>query len=326
MRRRDFVVGLAGVAAWPFMANAQQPNRKIARIGWLAPGSRALQANLDEYRRGMRELGYVEGRTVETTYLYADDQIDRLDERAAMLVADRVDVIVTAGTPGCLAAKKATASIPIVFAVSSDPLSTEVVASLPRPGGNITGLSLMASDLSGKRLELLQAALPNLSQVAVLWDSSNPGMALRVRETRLAADQMKIAFFDAGTRDLNGLQTSFAELSERRPSALVVTAEPFTNRHRDMILDFARKNRLPAIYEDGDFARAGGFMAYGPSIRSMFHRSAQYVDKIIKGAKPADLPVEQPTTFELVVNLKTAREMGIVIPVSFLLRADEVIE
>ena len=274
----------------------------------------------------MRELGYVEGRTIQTEYVYADGRADRLSELAATLVADMVEIIVTAGTPGCLAAKQATSVIPIVFAFSGDPLSTGIVASLARPGGNITGLSLMASDLSAKRLELLQSAVPSLKRIAVLWDHSNPGMALRVRETQLAAEQLKVAFFDAGARDLEGLQASFAALSEARPEALVVTAEPFTMMHRDRILDFAMTNGIPAIYEDGEVARAGGLMAYGPSIQKMFHRAAGYVDKIIRGAKPADLPVEQPTTFELVINLKTAKAIGLSIPQSFLWRADEVIE
>jgi putative ABC transport system substrate-binding protein len=274
----------------------------------------------------MRELGYVEGRNVETEYLYADGRIDLLPGHAATLVAHKVDLIVTAGTPGCLAAKQATTITPIVFAVSSDPLSTGVVTSLARPGGNITGLSLMASDLSAKRLELLRNLLPGFGRVAVLWDSSNPGMALRVRETEHAAEQLKIVFFDAGARDLDGLEASFATLSEQRPEALVVTAEAFTNRHRDRILDFTMRNRIPAVYEDGRFAQAGGLMAYGPSVPDLFRRAATYVDKILKGAKPADLPVEQPVRFELVLNLKTAKALGLTVPPSLLAIADEVIE
>jgi putative tryptophan/tyrosine transport system substrate-binding protein len=331
MRRREFITLMGGVVTAcalfaPTRSDAQQPSRKIPRVGWLALGSQAAQENLEEYRRGMRELGYVEGRTVETTYLYADGQFDRLPELAAMLVAEKVDIIVTAGTPGCLAAKHATTVIPIVFAVSSDPIGTGVVGSLSRPGGNITGLSLMAADLSAKRLELLKLLVPSINGVAVLWDSSNPGMALRVRETHQAAEQLKIAFFDAGASDLDGLQASFAALSKQRPEALVVTAEAFTNRHRDRILDFALRSRIPTIYEDGNFARAGGLMAYGPSVPSMFRRAAGYVDKIFKGAKPAELPVEQPTKFELVINLKTARTLGLTIPPDVLAIADEVIE
>ena len=327
LRRRDFIALLGGGVAWPSAVCAQQrESRNVPRIGWLVPGAQDAQSDLEEYRRGMRELGYVEGRTIQTEYVYADGRVDRMSELAAVLVADNVDIIVTASTPGCLAAKQATSVIPIVFAFSGDPLSTGIVASLARPGGNITGLSLMASDLSGKRLELLQSAVPSLKRIAVLWDHSNPGMALRVRETRQAAEQLKVAFFDAGARDLDGLQASFAALSELRPEALVVTVEPFTMIHRDRILDFVMTNGIPAIYEDGEVVRAGGLMAYGPSVQKLFHRAAGYVDKIIKGAKPADLPVEQPTTFELIINLKTAKALGLSIPQRFLFRADEVIE
>src|SRR6266849_2408443 len=224
IRRRNLLLALAaGTLASPVRSFAQQPFRKIPRIGWLVPGTPAVQGNLEEYRRGMRELGYIEGRTVETEYLYAEGQPDRLPGLAATLVADKVDIIVTASTPGCLAAKQATPSIPIVFAVSDDPTGTGVVASLAHPGGNITGLSLMS--------------------------------------TELAAEQLKVAFFDAGARDLDELEASFAALSEQRPEALVVTAETFTIRHRDRILDFALRNRIPAMYENGEFARAGGLMS-----------------------------------------------------------------
>jgi putative ABC transport system substrate-binding protein len=326
IERRTLLFALGTAAVAPLKSFAQQQSGKIPLIGWLVPGTQATQDLLDAYRRGMRELGYVEGRNVETEYLYADGQIDRLPGHAATLVAHKVDIIVTAGTPGCLAAKQATTTIPIVFAVSSDPLSTGVVASLARPGGNITGLSLMASDLSAKRLELLQSLIPGFGRVAVLWDSSNPGMALRVSETQIAAKQLKIAFYDAGARDLDGLEASFAALSKQRPEAMVVTAEAFTNRHRDRILDFIMRNRIPAVYEDGRFAQAGGLMAYGPSTPDLFWRAATYVDKILKGAKPADLPVQQPTKFELVINLKTAKALGLEIPPTLLARADEVIE
>jgi putative tryptophan/tyrosine transport system substrate-binding protein len=326
MRRRDFLLASIAAGALAPRSLAQPPSGTMPHIGWLAPFSPAAQDNLEEYRRGMRELGYVEGRTVETEYLYADGRFERLPELAAQLVARKVDLIVTAGTPGCLAAKAATTSIPIVFAVSSDPLGTGVVESLARPGGNITGLSLMATDLSAKRLELLQGLLPRLRRVAVLWDASNPGMALRVRETRLAAVQASIDFTDAGARDLESLEASFATLAAQPPDALLVTTETFTNRHRDRIIDFTRRSRLPAMYEEDRFVRAGGLISYGPNVPSMFRRAASYVDRILKGAKPAALPVEQPTTFDLVINAGTAKALGIGIPPSLLARADEVIE
>ena len=305
-RRLLLVVGVGALAASmrsivPALAGT------TPHVGWLVPGSRSMQSNLEEYRRGMRELGYVEGRTLETEYVYADGQAERLPALASTLVAHKVDVIVTAGTPGCLAAKQATTTIPIVFAVSSDPLSTGVVASLARPGGNITGLSLMATDLSAKRLELLRALLPRLSSIAVLWDASNPGMALRVQEAQAAAEQLNIAFHDAGVRDLDGLDASFAALSERRPEALLVTAETFTNKHRDRIVDFVKRAHIPTMFEEQLPVRVGGLMSYGPSVPKMFYQAAAYVDRILKGAKPADLPVQQPTNFELVVNLATAQ-------------------
>jgi putative tryptophan/tyrosine transport system substrate-binding protein len=327
MKRRDFIQLLGGTTvAWPIAVRAEQHPRKVPLIGWLVPGSQAAQANLEEFRRGMRELGYTESVTVETIYVYADGEFDRLGKLATMLVDKNVDVIVTAGTPGCLAAKHATSTIPVVFAVSSDPLSTGVVRSLAHPESNITGLSLMATDLSAKRMELLQVLLPSIRRIAVLWDSSNPGMALRVRETRQAAEQLKVAFLDVGARDLDSLETSFVTISASRPEALLVTAEAFTNLHRDRILEFVSRNHIPAIYEDGSFARAGGLIAYGPNVPDMFHRAATYVDKILKGAKPADLPVEQPTKFELVINLRTAKALSIEIPTILLTRADEVIE
>jgi putative ABC transport system substrate-binding protein len=274
----------------------------------------------------MRELGYIEGRTVETEYVYADGHFDRLSGLADKLLEHKVDLIVTASTPASLAAKRATSSIPVVFAASSDPISTGVVASLAHPGGNVTGLSLMASELSAKRLELIHTLVPRLGRIAVLWDSSNPGMALRAKETRAAAEQAKIAFFDAGAQDLDGLEGMFAELSKKKPLAVVVTTEPFTQKHRTRILDFMARNGVPAMYEEVRFVDEGGLMSYGPSMSDLFRRSAIYVDKILKGAKPADLPVEQPTKFELAINLATAKALGIAVPDSILVRAERVIE
>jgi putative tryptophan/tyrosine transport system substrate-binding protein len=324
MRRRDFIKMIAGsIVMWPASAGAQ---RKIPRVGWLVPTTQTEQENLEEYRRGMRELGYVEGRTIETVYLYSDGVSDRLDELATRLVQENVDIIVTFSTPGCLAAKRATSIIPIVFAASSDPLNTGVVTSLGHPGGNITGFSVMATDLSAKRLELLKTVVPAVRNIAVLWDSSNPGMALRVHETQLAAERLNVAFLDAGAKDLEGLEASFVTLSKQRPAALLVTAEPFTRLHRERILGFTIKNRIPAMYEDAGMVRAGGLISYGPNIPSLFHSAAGYVDRILKGAKPANLPVEQPTKFQLVINVKTANSLNLEVPPELLARADEVIE
>jgi putative ABC transport system substrate-binding protein len=331
MRRRKFILfgGAAAVAvvARSLKAFAQQHSGKIPRIGWLVPTTQAeWDSLLAAYRGGMGELGYIEGRTVETEYVYAEGHFDRLPVLAAKLVERKVDVIVTASTPASLAAKQATTKIPIVFAASSDPISTGIVVSLARPGANITGLSLMASDLSAKRLELIHTLVPRLSGIAVLWDSANPGMALRVRETKTAAEQSKIGFFDAGAHDLDGLEAMFTELLKRRPEALLVTAEPFTMEHRERILHFMTHNAIPCMYEESRFVEAGGLISYGPSVGDLFRRSANYVDKIIKGANPADLPVEQPTRFELVLNLNTAKALGLTVPESILVRADKVIE
>jgi putative ABC transport system substrate-binding protein len=327
LNRRMILLALGASAFAIPTSSAEQYSRSVPRIGWLVPTTQAeWEALLEEYRGGMRDLGYIEGRTVQTEWVYADGHFERLPDLAAKLVEHKVDLIVTASTPAAIAAKRATDKIPVVFAASSDPLSTGVVASLARPGGNITGLSLMAPELSAKRLELIRTLVPSLSRVAVLWDSSNPGMAMRARETRAAAEQSKVAFFDAGAHNLDELTAMFAELSKQRPLAVVVTAEPFTQEHRSRILDFMARNAIPAMYEEDRFVKSGGLMSYGPSVPDLFRRSAIYVDKILKGAKPADLPVEQPTKFELVINIKTAKALGLAVPESILVRVDNMIE
>jgi len=327
LNRRTLLVALGFTAFAISSSFAQQHSGKLPRIGWLVPTTQAeWDGLLDEYRGGMRDLGYIESRTVQTEYVYADGQFERLPDLAAKLVEHKVDLIVTAATPAALAAKRATQKIPIVFAASSDPISTGVVASLAHPGGNITGLSMMASDLSAKRLELIHTLVPRLSRIAVLWDSSNPGMALRARETRAAAERSNIVFFDAGASNLDELEAMFTELSKQKPLAVVVTTEPFTQKHRMRILDYMARNGIPAMYEEGRFVEDGGLMSYGPNVRDLFRRSAIYVDKILKGAKPADLPVEQPTKFQLVINVATANALGITVPDSIIVRADKVIE
>jgi ABC-type uncharacterized transport system substrate-binding protein len=327
LNRRGFLAVLGATAFAVPGSLAEQSSRKVPRIGWLVPTTQAeWNGLLEEYRSGMRELGYIEGRTVQTEYIYADGHVERLPGLANKLVDQKVDVIVTASTPACLAAKRATENIPIVFAASSDPISTGVVASLAHPGGNITGLSLMASDLSAKRLELLHTLVPALGRIAVLWDSSNPGMAIRARETRAAAERVSIVFFDAGAKDLDSLETMFVQLSKQKPLAVVVTTEPFTQRHRTRILDFMSSNGIPAMYEEVRFVEDGGLMSYGPSVNDLFRRSASYVDKILKGAKPADLPVEQPTKFPLAINLSAAKALGLSVPDSILVQAEKVIE
>jgi len=276
--------------------------------------------------RKLAELGYVEGRNVVIERKSAEGNPERLKDLAADLVRQQVDVIVTAGTPAGFAAKKATNTIPIVLGANSDPVGVGLVASLARPGGNLTGNSLMAPDLSAKRLDILHTLAPKLSRFAILWDSSNPGMAERVRETKIAADQSHVLLHIVGPRNLDELDTAFADLLNARPDALLVTAEAFTRQHLARILDFANNNKIPAMFEDSAFVAAGGLMSYGPDYQDVFRKAAIFVDKILKGAKPADLPIEQPTKFELVINLKIAKVLGLEIPPKLLALADRVIE
>jgi putative tryptophan/tyrosine transport system substrate-binding protein len=327
MRRRDLMAMLGGAAlALPLRAHAQAA-AKVPRIGWVTPGTQAEQAELlDAFRGGLDALGYVAGRTIDVEYLYADGTFDRLPALAAQLVAGKFDILMSYSSPGCLAVKQATATIPIVCAVSSDPIGIGLVPSLAHPGGNLTGLSNMAPDISGKRLELMQSLVPKVSLIAVLWDPSNVGMAQRVRETRAAAERVKIQFYDAGASTPEALEVSFAQLAALRPGALVVTSEAFTTRYRDRILDFMATHHIPAMYEDDRYVKAGGLMSYGPNIPDLFRRAATYVDKILKGAKPGDLPIEQATRFDLTINLKTAKALELTIPPTLLARADAVIE
>src|SRR4029079_4342537 len=319
MKRREFITLLGGsVALWPLTAHAQ----KVFKIGLLDTG---LGAHFAVHFVGtLVELGYVEGKNVVIERRSAEGKTDLLDGLAEDLVRAQVDVIVTAGTPAGFAAKKATSTIPIVLGANSDPVGVGLVASLARPGGNATGNSLMAPDLSAKRLEILHALAPEISRIAILWDSSNPGMAERVRETKIAADQSHVVLHTVGPRNLNELDTAFADLLNARPDALLVTAEAFTRQHLVRILDFANNNKIPAMFEDSSYVAAGGLMSYGPDYQDVFRKAAVFVDKILKGAKPADLPIEQPTKFELVINLKTAKAIGLSVPPTLLTTADKV--
>jgi putative ABC transport system substrate-binding protein len=268
----------------------------------------------------------VEGKNVIIERKSAGGNAELLPGFAAELVRQQVDVIVTAGTPAGFAAKKATSTIPIVLGANSDPVGVGLVASLARPGGNATGNSLMAPDLSAKRLDILHTLAPGISRIAILWDSSNPGMAERVHETKIAADQSHVLLHTVGPRSLNELDKAFTDLLNTRPDALLVTAEPFTRQHLVRILDFANNNKIPAMFEDSSYVVAGGLMSYGPDYQDVFQKAAIFVDKILKGAKPADLPIEQPTKFELVINLKTAKALGVEIPPKLIALADRVID
>jgi putative ABC transport system substrate-binding protein len=321
MPRRAFISLFAAASLWPLPVLAQQPRFRIGLLDTGLGDSFAVP-----FLRKLESLGYVDGGNVVIERKSAGGNQKLLTELAEELVRARVDVIVTAGTPAGFAAKKATATIPIVLGANSDPVGTGLVASLARPGGNATGNSLMAPDLSAKRLQLLHTLAPGLSRFAILWDSSNPGMAQRVRETKLAADQSHVLLHTVGPTSLNELDAAFADLLAARPDALLVTAEPFTRQHLTRILDFASTNRIPAMFEDSSFVTAGGLISYGPDYDDVFQKAAIFVDRILKGAKPADLPIEQPTKFELVINLKTAHALGLEIPPALLALADRVIQ
>jgi putative ABC transport system substrate-binding protein len=325
IRRREFITLIGGaVAAWPAAAGAQQRER-MARIGVLWPG--APPDKWDEaFRQGLRAHGYVEGRNILLEYRWAEGNQVRLPILAQELARLPLDVIVTTSAPAILAVKEATTSIPIVFAGTSDPVRTGFAASLARPGGNLTGLSLMAPDLAGKRLELIKSVVPGASRIAMLWNASDQGMAIRVEQAQLAAPAVHVTLLSPELRTLADLESAFVALTRDRPDALLVFVDPFTVAHRRRIIDFAAANRLPAIYEDRGFVDAGGLMSYGPSIEDICRRAATYVDKILKGAKPGGLPVEQPTKFELIINLKTAKVLDLEIPLQFQQLADEVIE
>jgi putative ABC transport system substrate-binding protein len=322
MKRRKFLTLLGGAAvAWPFAARAQQR----FKLGLLETGGDSSFFTVP-FMRKLEEMGYVEGKNLVVEHRPAEGNTARLKDFATDLVQQHVDVIVTIGTPAGFAAKQATSTIPIVLGANSDPVGVGLVASLAHPGGNITGNSLMAPDLSAKRLDMLRRLDPAISRFAILWDSSNPGMAHRVRETEIAADQSHVFLHTVGPQNLDELEAAFADLLNLRPDALLVTTEAFTRRYQARILDFANGNKIPAMFEDSSYVEAGGLMSYGPDYQEVFRTAAIFVGKILKGAKPADLPIEQPTTFELVLNLKTAKEIGREVPPNLLALANRVIE
>ena len=309
-----------------FPAQAQQPTN-IPRIGYLEAVSPSISAVRSEaFRQGLRELGYVEGKNIVTEYRYAEGKRDRLPALAAELVRLKVDVIVTAGASATRAAKKATSTIPIVMAQDSDPVGKGVVASLARPGGNITGLSTLAPEISGKQLELLKEILPKLSRVAVLGTSTRPGNAQALREVKLAAGAFKVELRYLDVLDPKKIETAFGAARKERADAVLVLAGRILTSHRTQMVELAVKSRLLAIYPFPVYVEAGGLMSYGVRRSDLFRRAATYVDKILKGANPAELPVEQPTKFELVINLKTAKALGITIPPTLLLQATKVIK
>jgi len=319
----------AMLSALSFPVEAQQP-AKLYRIGFhgfgVATETRVLN-RLAAFRRGLREFGWVEGKNIVIEHRWAGGRAERFPALAAELVRLPVDVLLTgSGDPAIQALKEASATIPIVMAVSSDPVGTGLINSLARPGGNITGLSIIATDTGGKRLELLKEAVPKASRVAVFWNSAHPGKQLKFKEAQVAARTLGMTLQSVEVRGPNDFEGAFSAITKGRLHALDVLQEPLISVHRARIADFAAKSRLPTICETWEFAEAGGLMTYGPDIVSMYRRAATHVDKILKGTKPADLPVEQPTKFELVINLKTAKQIGLTIPQSMLYRADKVIK
>jgi len=332
VRRREFISLLGGAAvAWPLAARAQQ-GTKVARIGYLLTGSlesQEMRSVLDAFRQGLREYGYVEGQTIVIEYRSAEGRIERFPQLAGELAALQLDLIFAANTPAARAVQRATTTIPIVAAVMGDPVGDGLVTSLARPGGNITGLTFLGPELVAKRLGLLKQALPSASRIAALWQPgaySERTTAEMLRATEAAARSLALELQLLDVRGPNEFDGAFSAMIGKRADALIVFPSTMLFSERKRIVDLATKNRLPSIAQAREFAELGGLMAYGASITDLHRRSAGYVDKILKGANPADLPVEQPTKFELVVNLKTAKALGLTISESFLLVADEVIE
>jgi len=314
---------IAFLSAGP-VAEAQQPARS-PRIGILLPPSASFNsARVEAFRQRLRELGYVEGKNIFFEYRYAEGKLERLPDLAAELVRLKVDVIVAAGPAGP-AAKKATATIPIVFATFANPVGSGLVSSLARPGGNITGLSLMTPDLDGKRLELLKESFPKVARVAFLWMPSGSMGNVPLKDMEAAAKALGVKLQSLEVRSLDDFESAFARAKRDGAQALITYPGPLINTQQRQVLDFAAKNRLPAMYPNSEFVEAGGLMSYSPNYTDLFRRAADFVDKILKGTKPADIPVEQPMKFEFIVNLKTAKQIGVTIEPNVLVRANRVI-
>jgi putative ABC transport system substrate-binding protein len=327
MRRRDFIIFLAGaMAAWPLAARAQQKAMPV--IGVLSANSPSTSSEpfMSAFRQGLSEAGYVEGRNLAIEYRWAEGHYDRLPALAADLVGRKVDLIMASSPPAALAAKSATSTIPIVFRGGTDPVGQGLVASLARPGGNLTGVSLVANELTAKRLELLSELVPRAGVIALLMNPNNANAERVIRDAQEAARTkgLQLRVLKAGSE--SEIDTAFASLVQLHAGALVVGADPFLSGRREQLVALASRRAVPSIYAWREFAASGGLMSYGPSLTSAFRLVGAYAGKVLKGAKPADLPVQEPTTFELVINLKTAKALGLTVPQSMLMRADEVIK
>jgi putative tryptophan/tyrosine transport system substrate-binding protein len=323
VKRREFIGLLGGAAAWPLTARAQQAVGKIVTIGVLAIEP---WPPIDTFRQALNNIGYIEGKNVRFEYRYVEGYNERLPELANDLADLNVDVIVTWGTDAVLAAKQATTTIPIVMGTIGDPLGSGIVTNLARPGGNVTGSSSRAAELESKRLELLKEAVPGLSRVAILFNPTNHYMPLALQSARKGAQMLHVSLAIYEVRDTTTLDAAFVTLTKDRPDALMVPADTFLVSQRSRIAQFAIENKLPSVYTFREYIEAGGLIAYTPNYHDLFRRAASYVDKILKGAKPGELPIGQPTKFQLVINLKTAKALGLVIPRALLVGADQVIE
>jgi len=322
MRRREFIVTLGGAASWPLAARAQHAG-KMWRIAFI---THAPNPDYDELFESLRGFGYVEGQNIIVERRYAQGKAEKFQEFAAEMVRLKVDLIITNTTPAALAAKNLTTTIPIVIPTAIDPVGTGLIASLARPGGNITGGALLTGELAAKRLELLKEVVSSLSRTAVLWNSANPANALAWRETQGAARALGVTLQSHEVQSPQDFEIAFARMAEERSDALFVLDDAMTMQYRKEIAEFAIQKRLPSVFATKDRVKAGGLMSYGPQYSEMMRRAASLVDKILRGAEPANLPMEQPTTFELVINLKTAKAIGLTVPPPLLTRADEVIE
>ena len=326
MDRRSFIYAAVGSLMAPVAARAQQAGT-VPLIGVLSPFTASDAARWHEaLRQGLRELGWIEGKNISIEYRYAEGHADRVPALAAELVRHKVDVIVTSTPTDTLPAKEATRTIPIVMASGTDPVHLGIAGSFARPGGNVTGLAQIVTELAGKRLELLKEIVPNLSQVAVMWNPGGRGSTNNWRELQLPAKTLGLHLRSLETRSLSDFDRAFAEATRAHVGALAIMPDPLFAGNLRQIADLALKSHMPAVFHLREFVDFGGLIAYGPDRTDMFRRAAAYVDKILKGAKPGDLPIERPTKFELVINLKTAKALGITIPQSLLLRADEVIQ
>ena len=320
------VFALCSVLLAPCSSVEAQQSKKLPRIGFLDPTSPTVSAaRIEAFREGLREIGYTEGKNIAIDYRFADGKSERLRDLASELLGLKVDVIITRAIPGAVAAKQATTTIPIVFVGVADAVAAGLVSSLAHPGGNITGLSSLAPELSGKRLELLKETFPKISRVAVLRNPSNAGDPILWKETQAAAQTLGMQLQSLEVRNEKDLKNAFDSATKAGSQAFLTLTDPFLQSHRQQIVDFAAKSRLPAIHPDSEYVEAGGLMSYAPNALEYYTRAATYVDKILKGVKPADLPVEQPTKFEFVINLKTAKQIGLAIPPNVLARADRVI-